>query len=168
VVAEELRSLIPERVPLEWVAASGEEAGQVARRIADDVVFAGFPYMQGLTSPSAYFEEFKRAARRILWLRESAVTFMLHGDLEEAKRMLLRLARPVSQDPTEWADKDARRSASSRHSRLSSGLTWGSLTGRCMNTGLCPGPRSRSGTGAWCRPPWAWLVGRIWRSVGPR
>jgi hypothetical protein len=42
VVVRELRSLIPERGSLsaEWIAASDEEAGEVARRVADDVIFA--------------------------------------------------------------------------------------------------------------------------------
>jgi hypothetical protein len=105
----ELKSLIPERgsLPAEWVATDKEDALQVARQIAEDVVFAGFPYMERLASPAAFFEEFKRAPRRFMWPRESAVTYMMHGDLEEAKRMLWRLARPVSQNPTIWSDKDA-------------------------------------------------------------
>lgn len=109
VVTRELSTLIPERgtLPHEWVAAGKEDADQVARKIADDVVFAGFPYMQALASPDAYFEEFKQAPRRAAWPRESAVTYMMHGDLENARRMLWRLARPLSQNPAVWDDNQA-------------------------------------------------------------
>jgi hypothetical protein len=79
----------------------------VARQIAEDVVFAGFPYMQGLASPDAYFREFKNSQRKTMRPRESAITYMMHGELEDAKRMLWRLALPVSQKPTVLDDKDA-------------------------------------------------------------
>jgi hypothetical protein len=36
-----------------------------------------------------------------------AVISMLYGDLKGARRMLPRLARPLSRNPTVWADGDA-------------------------------------------------------------
>ncbi|MCW2933354.1 MAG: hypothetical protein JWM19_4316, partial [Actinomycetia bacterium] len=110
VIVKELSSLIPERGPLppEWVASREEgDVAQVARQIAQDVVFAGFPYMQGLASPDAYFKEFKDSPRRTTRPRESAITYMMHGELEDAKRMLWRLALPVLQNPTVLDDGDA-------------------------------------------------------------
>lgn len=110
VVIEWLRSLIPGRssLPPEWVASAEEdEVDRVARQVAEDVVSAGFPHMRALASPDAYYEAFKSAPRKITRPRESAVTYMLHGELDEARRMLERLARPVSQNPLVWADKDA-------------------------------------------------------------
>jgi hypothetical protein len=63
--------------------------------------------MQRLVIPEVFFEEFKRNPRRLVWLRESAVTYALYGDPEGAKRILQRLAGPLSQNPTVWADGDA-------------------------------------------------------------
>ena len=59
-----------------------------------------FTYMQGLASPDAYFTEFKGAPRRTTWPRASAITYMMHSELEDAKRMLWHLALSVSQNPT--------------------------------------------------------------------
>ena len=109
VVSEDLCSLIPERAAQapEWTATNEEDAEAVSRYITEDIVFAGFPFMQRLASPDSFFEAFSRAPRRILWPRESAVTYMLNGDLSSATKMLMRLARPLSHNPTIWADKDA-------------------------------------------------------------
>jgi hypothetical protein len=100
--------LIPDRgaLPPEWVTQSETESGDVARRIADDIVRAGFPYLESKASPEAYFAEFTEQVWRLLWPHEAAVAHMMHGDLEEAKRMLLTIARPVSQHPASWAAQD--------------------------------------------------------------
>jgi hypothetical protein len=107
-VAKDLGSLIPERgqPPQEWVARTGEEADAAARAIAGDVAGAGFAYMDSVASPEAYFAEVTRQVWRLLWPHEGAVALMLHGDVDEAKRMLATIARPVSQRPTTWSDAD--------------------------------------------------------------
>lgn len=107
-VMRDLNSLIPERgsLPFEWVARSGTEAEDVARRIADDIVAAGYPYMESKASPEAYFEEFTRQVWKLLWPHEAAVEYMMHGELAAAKRMLMTIARPVAQQPTAWAGQD--------------------------------------------------------------
>ena len=107
-VMKDLNSLIPERgaLPPEWVTQSEAESGDVARRIADDIAKAGFPYLEATASPEAYFAEFTDQVWRLLWPHEAAVAHMMHGDLDEAKRMLLTIARPVSLHPTSWAEQD--------------------------------------------------------------
>jgi hypothetical protein len=110
-VMKDLNSLIPERgsLPPEWVTQvthSEAEAEVVARRIADDVVRAGFPYMESTASPQAYFAEFKEQVWKLLWPQEAAVIHMMHGELDEAKRMLMSIARPIAQQPTAWAGQD--------------------------------------------------------------
>jgi hypothetical protein len=116
-VAKDLSSLLPERgaSPQEWVARSEEEADAAARRIAEDVAAAGFAYMESVSYPEPYFAEVTRQVWRLLWPHEGAVAYMLHGDGEEAKRMLATIARPVAQQPTTWADED-RPSATFFHS----------------------------------------------------
>jgi hypothetical protein len=107
-VMKDLNSLIPERgaLPPEWVTQSEADPGHVARQIADDIVSAGFPYLESKTSPEAYFAEFAEQVWRLLWPHEAAVAHMLHGDPAAAKRMLLTIARPVAQHPTTWAEQD--------------------------------------------------------------
>lgn len=107
-VMKDLNSLLPERgsLPREWVAWSVADADDVAQRITDDIVTAGFPYLQDNASPGAYFAELNRQVWRLLWPHEAAVAHMLHGEAEQAKRMLLTIARPVSQYPTSWAEQD--------------------------------------------------------------
>jgi len=107
-VSRDLNSLLPERGPSsqEWVARTEAEADAAARQIADDVATAGFAYMESVASPGAYFAELTRQVWRLLWPHEGAVAYMLHGDAEEAKRMLLTIARPLAQRPTRWADED--------------------------------------------------------------
>ena len=107
-VSKDLNSLLPERgtSPQEWVARTEAEADAAARQIADDVATAGFAYMESVASPGAYFAELARQVWRLLWPHEGAVAYMLHGDAEEAKRMLLTIARPLAQRPTRWADED--------------------------------------------------------------
>ena len=107
-VMKDLNSLIPERgaLPPEWVTQSEAESGDVARRIADDVARAGLPYLASKASPEAHFAEFTQQVWRLLWPHEAAVAHMMHGDLDEAKRMLLTIARPVAQHPATWADQD--------------------------------------------------------------
>lgn len=107
-VLRDLNSLIPERgsLPQEWAARSGAEAGAVARRVVDDIVAAGFPYMEGKASPEAYFAEFTQQVWKLLWPHEAAVAYMMHGEPEAARRMLMTVARPVAQNPTTWAHQD--------------------------------------------------------------
>jgi hypothetical protein len=107
-VSKDLNSLLPERgsSPQEWVARTEAEADAAARRIADDIAAAGYAYMESAASPDAYFAELTQQVWRLLWPHEGAVAYMLHGDPEEAKRMLLTIARPVAQGPTTWADED--------------------------------------------------------------
>ena len=107
-VMKDLNSLIPERgaMPPEWGTGGDAAWDDVARRIADDVVQAGFPYLESKASPEAYYAEFTEQVWRLLWPHEAAVAHMMHGDLREAKRMLLTIARPVSQHPTSWAEQD--------------------------------------------------------------
>ena len=107
-VMKDLNSLIPERgaLPPEWVTQSEAESGDVARRIADDIAKAGLPYLESTAFPEVYFAEFTRQVWRLLWPHEAAVAHMMHGDLNEAKRMLLTIARPVAQHPATWAEQD--------------------------------------------------------------
>lgn len=107
-VMKDLSSLIPERgaMPPEWGTQDDAAWDDVARRIADDVVGAGFPYLESKATPEAYYAEFNEQVWRLLWPREAAVAHMMHGDAEEARRMLLTIARPVSQRPTSWAEQD--------------------------------------------------------------
>jgi len=107
-VSKDLNSLLPERgpAPQEWVARTDAEADAAARQIAGDIAAAGFAYMESVASPRAYFAELTQQVWRLLWPHEGAVAYMLHGDRDEAKRMLLTIARPVAQYPTTWADED--------------------------------------------------------------
>lgn len=107
-VMRDLNSLIPERgsLPSEWAARSEAEAGDAARRIVDDIVVAGFPYMQSMASPEAYFAEFTQQVWKLLWPHEAAVAYMMHGELGAAKRTLMTVARPVAQQPATWAEQD--------------------------------------------------------------
>jgi hypothetical protein len=107
-VMRDLNSLIPERgsMPPEWAALSEAEAGNAARRIVDDIVVAGFPYLHSKASPWAYFAEFTQQVWKLLWPHEAAVAYMLHGERQAAKRMLMTVARPVAQQPTTWAEQD--------------------------------------------------------------
>ena len=107
-VMKDLNSLIPERgaMPPEWGTQDDAAWDDVARRIADDVVGAGFPYLESKATPEAYYAEFNEQVWRLLWPQEAAVAHMMHGDVKEAKRMLLTIARPVSQHPTSWAEQD--------------------------------------------------------------
>lgn len=107
-VMRDLSSLIPERgwLPPEWSALSEADAGDAARRIVDDIVMAGFPYMESKASPREYFAEFTQQVWKLLWPHEAAVAYMLHGEPESAKRMLMTVARPVARQPTTWAEQD--------------------------------------------------------------
>ena len=107
-VIKDLNSLLPERgsLPLEWVTQGEAEARDVARRVADDVVATGFPYLESKASAEAYYAEFTDQVWKLLWPHEAAVAYMLHGDLDAAKRMLMTIARPVSQRPAAWAEQD--------------------------------------------------------------
>jgi hypothetical protein len=107
-VMRDLNSLIPERgsLPPEWAARSEAEAGAVARRIVDDIMVAGFPYMESKASPEAYFEEFTQQVWKLLWPHEAAVAYMMHGEPEAAKRTLMTVARPIAQHPPTWAEQD--------------------------------------------------------------
>lgn len=107
-VMRDLNSLLPQRgsLPPEWVAQGEAGAGDAARRIADDVVVAGLPYMASKASPEAYFAEFSQQVWKLLWPHEAAVAYMMRGDLAAAKRMLMTIARPVAQHPTTWAEQD--------------------------------------------------------------
>jgi hypothetical protein len=108
-VIKDLSSLLPRRgsQPQEWTARSEAEADRAARRIADDIDSAAIPYLVGKSWPEAYYEELTEQVWRLLWPHEAAVAHMLRGDAEEAKRMLLTIARPLSQQPTTWAEQDA-------------------------------------------------------------
>lgn len=112
-VIKDLSSLIPRRgsQPQEWTARTEAEAGDTARRIADDIESAAIPYLVSKAWPEAYYEEFTEQVWRLLWPHEAAVAHMLRGDAEEAKRMLLTIARPVSQQPTSWAEQDRKAAA---------------------------------------------------------
>ena len=107
-VLRELSSLIPGRgsLPREWTARSGTEAEDVARRVADDVLAAGLPYLRSKAEPGAYFAEFTEQVWKLLWPHEAAVTYLMHGDPAAARRILMTIARPVSQRPTAWAGQD--------------------------------------------------------------
>ena len=107
-VIRDLNSLIPARgsQPPEWTARTVAEAAGTARRIADDIERAAIPYLVSKSWPEAYHEEFAEQVWRLLWPHEAAVAHMLLGDAAEAKRMLLTIARPLSQQPTSWAGPD--------------------------------------------------------------
>jgi len=105
VVSQLLRSLIPgSRGPrMEWVMRSEDDAADVARVIADDIVFRGFPYMERLRSPEEILAEMSLPLRRDMRRYERAVLSMLCGRPEGAVRVLMEKL-PVTQDPTVWGD----------------------------------------------------------------
>jgi hypothetical protein len=84
-----------------WTAAGEDEVPGVAALVAEDVADRGFAFIDGLGSDAAFLEELRREPKRND-KRDLAVMCALNGQLEEARETLMRLALPVSQNPTVW------------------------------------------------------------------
>jgi hypothetical protein len=108
VVSERLEDLMPERKLIRhgWIASDEAPPGEVARRVADDVVLYGFPFMERLRTADALFEEMKRPPHRFIRKYDLAVMFMLQGYPVEAQKFLKTISSPISHNPVTWADGD--------------------------------------------------------------
>jgi len=88
-----------------WMVPDWTSIGDVARLLADDVVFHAYPWMQRLASTRALIEELAQPRWGIHAAYVLAVLYMLDGQrVDEAKRVLMRRQLPRTQDPTTWGN----------------------------------------------------------------
>src|SRR5262245_37634211 len=98
-----LVNLVPSAsFPRGWLLSERAEVDDVARRVVDDAVLYGFPFMAKLGSPSSLIDELGRPLWRISGTYVLAVLYMLDGRLAEAKKALMLRGLPKAQNPTTW------------------------------------------------------------------
>jgi hypothetical protein len=98
-----LENLIKDKfAPAEWIAHGEGEIRPVSDRVAEAVVFYGFPFMERLRSAEAIIHELSLPRWRKRGVYILAVLHMLAGREREAREVLMHHSLPVSQDPTSW------------------------------------------------------------------
>lgn len=98
-----LENLIKDRfAPSEWVAQDEEGLQQVSHRVAEAVVFYGFPFMERLRSAESIISELSLPRWRKRGVYILAVLHMLAGRAQEAREALMHYSLPISQNPTSW------------------------------------------------------------------
>lgn len=98
-----LENLIDDRsAPPDWVVPHESDVAYVARRIADDVVFYGFPYLERLNSSRAIIQELAKPLWKLVGAYVLSVLYMLDGRLTDARATLMNRGRPRTQNPTTW------------------------------------------------------------------
>lgn len=106
-----LENLVPGSwFPPRWLVTDPAAITDVARLLADDVVFHAYPWMERLTSIGGLIQELELPRWRPFGVYVLAVLYMLDGDrLGDAKRALMKKSLPTSQNPTTWgSDQFAR------------------------------------------------------------
>lgn len=87
---------------LEWAVGDADSAPDAARRVADDVVFYGFPHMERLRTTEAVLAEMIASPKRLLKRFDVAVLSMLVGQPQGARDILM--VPPLSHNPTIWGN----------------------------------------------------------------
>lgn len=108
VVSRHLDELMPEHKLFhdEWLTTDESTASESARRIADDVVLYGFPFMERLRTPDAILEEMKLPPHKFVREYDLAVLLALQGQPAEARAHLMSICSPISHNPTTWEEGD--------------------------------------------------------------
>jgi hypothetical protein len=101
-----LGNLVPGSfLPPRWLVPDPAAAADVARLLADDVVFHAYPWMQRIGSRAGLIRELESPRWRMRAAYVLAVLYMLDGHrLEEARRALMHKSLPLSHDPTTWSN----------------------------------------------------------------
>ena len=101
-----LENLVPKSsFPPRWLVPDPAAIPDVARLLADDVIFHAYPWMEKLSSAGALIRELELPRWGIHGVYVLAVLHMLDaGRLGDAKQALMRKALPRSHNPTTWGN----------------------------------------------------------------
>jgi hypothetical protein len=101
-----LTNLVPDAsFPPRWLVADEDCVEDVARLLAEDVVFNAYPWFESMSSISGLIDKLANSPWQIHGAYILAVLYMLDGGrLDDARQALMRRSLPVSQDPPRWAN----------------------------------------------------------------
>jgi hypothetical protein len=101
-----MENLVPDSIlPPRWMVPDLASLPDAARRLADDVVFSAYPWMEGFASTEALIDRLAQPRWRVPGAYILAVLYMLDGRLDDAKQALMRKGLPKTQNPTTWSNE---------------------------------------------------------------